>query len=113
MTDAEKLSLLKTLLFGSDTDTTKDRELTAYLTVAKNEILNWMYRAYAVVPETQTNIPSKYNMVQINAVIAGYNLKGAENQTSHSENGISRSFRYSDMVDYIHNNVACLVRVGG
>ena len=39
------------------------------------------------------------------AVLAGYNMIGAENQTSHTENNISRAFKYSDMLDYIRNNV--------
>ena len=46
-----------------------------------------------------------YDMTQIMSCVVGYNLNGAENQTAHGENGISRSFRYSDMIDYIRAHV--------
>lgn len=113
MTDTDKLLLLKSLIGEKDLSETSDSELSAYLAVANNEILNWMYRLYDSVPENIKTIPAKYDMVQIQAVIAGYNLRGAENQTSHSENGINRSFKYADMLEYIHSNVISLVRVGG
>lgn len=48
---------------------------------------------------------AQFDTVQVMACVAGYGISGAENQASHSENGISRTFRYSDMVDYIHDHV--------
>nr|DAE40935.1 MAG TPA: tail connector protein [Caudoviricetes sp.] len=68
----------------------------AYLDMAENEILSW---------SGAESISPLYDTVQITAVLAGYNMIGAENQTSHTENSISRSFKYSDMVDYIRHNV--------
>ena len=47
----------------------------------------------------------KFDNVQIMACVAGYGISGAENQTSHSENGINRNFKYSDMVDYLHAHI--------
>jgi hypothetical protein len=49
---------------------------------------------------------SQYDTLQIMACMAGYNLIGTENQTAHSEDGISRTFKYSDMLSYIHSNLA-------
>ena len=50
-------------------------------------------------------------MTQVHAVIAGYSISGAENQTAHSENGISRSFKYEDMIAYIRSHVIPIVKV--
>lgn len=47
----------------------------------------------------------RFDNVQIMACVAGYGLSGAENQTAHSENGISRTFKYEDMVAYIRSHV--------
>ena len=41
MTDAEKLVQLKALL--QITDTTQDTTLAVYLSLAKSEILSWLY----------------------------------------------------------------------
>jgi hypothetical protein len=51
-------------------------------------------------------------MTVIMAVVVGYGLMGAEGQTSHAENGISRQFKYADMTDYIHRNVTPYAYVG-
>jgi len=53
----------------------------------------------------------EFDMVQIMACVAGYSISGAENETSHSENGIQRSFRYSDIVDYIRAHVPAIAGV--
>ena len=71
-----------------------------------------MYHLIGGVPSDVTTVPERYDGTQIYAVVAGYTHAGAEGQTAHSENGISRTFKYSDMVDYIHNNVTAIVRVG-
>lgn len=101
MTDAEKLERLKVLLNDNTTD--HDAQYGVYLSMASDEILNWLYSIVAM-PEGAT-VPPKYEQVQIMAVVAGVNIQGAENQTSHSENGIVRAFKHSDMVDYIHAHV--------
>lgn len=103
----EKLLALKTYL--GITDTTEDNRLALYLSDAKKEILNWLYSGN--IPSTVTDVPTEYEPTQIQACIAGFNLIGAENQTAHNENGINRSFVYSDMVKYIRANVISYVEV--
>lgn len=105
MTDQEKLSMLKTFL--DINDTSQDATLTVYLSAAKQEIIGWHYAPNTLVD----NIPANLEMTQIQAVVAGYNIRGAENQTVHNENGINRTFKYSDMVLYIHNNVPGYAKV--
>lgn len=105
MTDAEKLSMIKTLMGVEEIE---DERISVYLSVAEREILAWRY-SYA--NEKPTVVPPEYEMTQIHAVIAGYSISGAENQTAHSENGISRSFKYEDMLAYIRSHVVPIVKV--
>ena len=102
MTDAAKLDRLKILL-GPEADS--DALLSEYLDIAKEEILNWLYIRQGSVPETVTAVPVRYEQTQIFAVIAGFNIRGAEGQTLHIENGMHRQFVYDDMLKYIHAHV--------
>jgi len=111
MTDAEKLATVKVLLEDGG-DVPSDEKLNTYLSIAKSEILAWQYHLIGGVPEDVTDIPSKYENVQIYSVIAGYTHAGAEGESRHVENSVTRDFKYSDMLDYIHNNVLPFVRVG-
>ena len=111
MTDAEKLTMVKTLLEDGG-EMPSDEKLTAYLSIAKSEILAWIYHLVGGVPEDVTEVPSKYDMTHIYAVVAGYTHAGAEGESHHNENGIARIFTYTDMLDYIHNHVLPIVRVG-
>ena len=113
MTDAEKLTTIKTLL-DDGSEMPSDEKLNAYLSLAKNEILNWLYWDIGGVPEDVTNLPSRYDGVQIYAVIAGYTHAGAEGEGQHIENGVHRTFNYDDMVGYIRDtrHVTPYVRVG-
>ena len=111
MTDYQKLAMLKTLM-GDGGALPSDETLTAYLDLAKIEILEWLYHQIGGVPDDVTTVPAKYEPTQIYAVVAGYTHAGAEGQTDHNENGITRKFRFTDMLDYIHQNVVAFARVG-
>lgn len=111
MTNEEKLQIVKTLLDDGGT-LPSDEKLTTYLDLAKQEILLWKYHLIGGVPEDVTDVPAAEEIKQIYAVVAGYTQAGAEGESRHSENGVVRDFRYSDMLDYIHNNVRAYVRVG-
>lgn len=110
MTDAEKLTRLKILL-GSDASEDDETLLSEYLNIAKDEILNWLYIRQGSVPEDATEVPARYEQTQIFAVIAGFNIRGAEGQTLHIENGMHRQFVYDDMLKYIHAHVFPYVEV--
>ncbi len=107
MTRDEKLEMLNTLLDGS---VPSDEKLEAYLTLAGTEIIQWMYHLVGV-PEN-AEVPAKYDVTQVYAVVAGFTHEGSEGQKAHNENGINRTFEYADMLDYIHQNVLAIVRVG-
>lgn len=112
MTDTEKLNSIKVLLEDGSGYMPTDNTLTEYITLAKKEILAWMYHLIGGVPDDVTEVPAKYETIQIYSVIAGWTHAGAEGQTVSIENGVHRHFSYVDMLDYIHNNVLPYVRVG-
>lgn len=112
MTDAEKLTTLKVLLEDGSGYMPTDETLNTYISLSKSEILAWMYHLIGVVPEDVTEVPAKYETIQIYAVLAGWTHAGAEGQSVSIENGVHRHFDYTDMLNYIHNNVLPYVRVG-
>ena len=101
MTDAEKLSQLKALL--QITDTTQDDTLAVYLSLAKSEILSWLYSGKT--PNDVTDVPARYEPTQVMACVAGFGLQGLENQTASTENAITRQFKYSNMLEFIRASV--------
>lgn len=103
MIKSDKIAMLRTLL-GNDEAATPE-VLDALLAFAQGEILSWMYRSYPAIPDEVTDVPREYEMIQIHAALIGFNQSGAEGQTAHGENGITRQFAYSDMVAFIHKNV--------
>lgn len=105
MTAQEKLDMVKTSLGIASSDTSIDSDLNTYLNMAGMEILNWMYINHPSQRSTVTDVPTRYEIVQIQGVVNGYSHRGAEGETVHNENGINRQFVYSDMVDYIRSNV--------
>lgn len=86
MTIEEKLAELAERI-APDTDT--DEVLKGMLSASEALILNRMFPfGYT---ETQT-VPRIYEQIQIQLAVELYNKRGAEGQTAHSENGISRSW---------------------
>lgn len=111
MTDSQKIATLQVLLEDGGDVPSLDK-LETYLSIAGNEILAWQYHLVGGIPSDVTEVPSKYESIQVYAVVAGYTHAGAEGEQTHIENGVHRHFIYSDMMDYIHNNVLPIVRVG-
>lgn len=111
MTDAEKLTVIKTLLSDGG-DVPSDEKLNTYIQIAGQEILAWKYHLVGGVPDTVTAVPSTDEIAQIYAVVAGYTHAGSEGEKQHNENSVNRVFIYADMVGYIRNNVLPYVRVG-
>ena len=108
MTDTQKLTYIKSMI--GVTDTSQDSLIESYLAMAAQEILQFKYSLVGI-PEGTTDVDPEDEVVQIHAVIAGYNIRGAENQTSHNENQIYRTFDANDMVDYIRNKVIPYARI--
>ena len=111
MTDAEKLTVIKTLLDDGG-EMPSDGKLNTYIQIAGQEILAWKYHLIGGVPDDVTEVPVAEDITHIYSVVAGYTHAGAESESRHSENGVIREFVYGDMVEYIRNNVLPYVRVG-
>ena len=109
MTDEAKLTRLKILLGITTTD--EDVLLTEYLAIAKDEILNWLYIRLGTDVVKPDEVPTAYEQIQIMAVVAAYNIRGAEGQTLHIENGMHRDFVYEDLVKYVQTHVYPYVRM--
>lgn len=107
MTTDTKLGMLKDIL--NIHDNLLDTKLSNYLDLSQQEILEWMFINRGGVPETIVSVPSRYEVTQIYAVVAGFNGEGGENETAVTENGIHREFHYTDMLHYIRSNVFQLV----
>ena len=107
MTADEKLEMVKAML-GLAEDDSEDERLTVYLSAAEKDIIRWRYSYSGNAPK---EVPEEYEMTQIMAVIAGFSQSGAEGQATHSENSISRTFNYPDMMHYIRRNVVHKVGV--
>lgn len=112
MTDAEKLNTVKALLGDGGGTVPSDDTLKTYIALSANEILQWKYHLIGGVPDYVVSVPVAEEIKQIYSVVAGYTHAGAEGQSAHSENGIVRTFKYGDMLQYIHDNVLPYVRVG-
>lgn len=89
MTEEEKLIALKAMVGGSDSD----EVLYTYLKLAGRKIIN---RAYPY-DSSVTEVPAQYDTLQCEIAAYMLNKRGAEGQTSHSENGISRSYENADI----------------
>jgi len=86
MTNAEKLTALKTAILP-DTDT--DAVLEDTLKLSEALVLNKMYPfGY----EDGMTVPARYERLQIDLAVELYSKRGAEGQSSHNENGISRTW---------------------
>lgn len=89
MTEEEKLIALRAMVGGSDAD----EVLSTYLKLAGRKIIA---RAFPY-DSTATEVPAQYDTLQCEIAAYMLNKRGAEGQTSHSENGISRSYENADI----------------
>lgn len=103
MTQTEKLQLLKAMVGESDTE----EVLLAYLNIAGSKIIN---RAYPYDPEV-AEVPKRYEFLQCEIAAYLLNKRGAEGQTGHSENGISRSYESADVPESLLGAVTPTVGV--
>ena len=70
------------------TETTNDRELEDILESAKAVILSRRFP----FSEHPAEVEDKYKDLQIRIAVEMWSKRGAEGETAHSENGVSRSY---------------------
>ena len=88
MTDETKLTMLESMT-GED-----DREvLSTYLTLAKGVVLS---KAFPYGTGTE-EVPAPYHTTQVEIAAYMLNKRGAEGETVHLENGVSRHYEDGDI----------------
>jgi hypothetical protein len=98
----DKLQTLKLLTGATDSE---DDLLLALLSLAEGKILERLY-PYDHSKET---LPTRYVGKQIEIAVYLYNKQGAEGQTVHSENGISRTYESADVPESMLRGIAPFV----
>ncbi len=98
----DKLQTLKLLTGATDSE---DDLLLALLSLAEDKILERLY-PYDHSKET---LPTRYVGKQIEIAVYLYNKQGAEGQTAHSENGISRTYESADVPESMLRGIAPFV----
>lgn len=84
-----------------------DVELEDILESAKAVILSRRFP----FGEQQTELEPRYNDLQIRIAVEMYNKRGVEGQTSHSENGVSRSYSSSSVSEELLREITPKVGV--
>lgn len=92
MTNEEKLSALRVAI---SPDTESDEVLSSLLLDAEGLVLA---RMYPFGYEETAVVPKRYERIQISLAVELYSKRGAEGQTGHSENGISRTWGERSML---------------
>ena len=102
MTELEKISLLRVMVGQPNEGDWSDEVLNSYLAIAGRKIIN---RAYPY-DDTVTDVPRRYSYLQCDIAAYLLNKRGAEGQTSHSENGISRGYASADVPDAMLSEIS-------
>jgi len=93
MTDTEKLEMLKALI---GTTTLSDDALSAYLKIAGEKVLR---RCYPFAASTQDyTVPERYETIQVELAVNEIVKRGAQGQSSFSDNGVSRVYESEDVL---------------
>ena len=101
MTEVEKLSMLRVMVGQPNEGDWSDDVLISYLNIAGRKIIN---RAYPY-DDTITEVPRRYSYLQCDIAAYLLNKRGAEGETAHSENGISRSYASADVPEAMLSEV--------
>lgn len=91
MDKSEKLARLAVLI---SPDTATDELLSYLLEQSEGIVLNRRYPFGA--PEGAT-VPPRYEQTQLRVAVELFSKMGAEGQTGHSENGVSRTYEAADV----------------
>ncbi len=97
MNEEQKLTILKSMIDGSDDDSV----LSTYLSIAGEKVIR---KAYPYKSDV-TEVPEKYSYLQIEIAAYLLNKRGAEGEISHSEGGISRSYSSADVPSAYMNQI--------
>lgn len=108
MTDAEKLTMLQSIC--GDSEATSGM-LTIYLDLAAEVIV---HRAYPYLTSyILAEVPKRYDTLQVQIANEMYLHRGAEGETGHAENGVTRSYESGYVSDSLLKRIVPYGRVIG
>ncbi len=82
---------------SSLTGETNDNILLTFLEIAAEKVLT---KCYPYIQDVEgKSVPAKYHNTQLEIAAYLLNKRGAEGETSHSENGINRSYESASVPD--------------
>ena len=91
MTNEEKITRLAVLI---SPDTAESELLSILIEQAEGIVLN---RRYPLGSPEGATVPTQYEHIQLQIAVELFSKMGAEGQTAHGENGISRSYESADI----------------
>lgn len=103
MAISEKLTALKTRIAP---DVADDSLLNELLEQAGAIVLN---RRFPFGYSEGTEVPAQYDRIQLSIAVELYSRRGAEGETSHSENGINRTYEVGDISPSLIKQIIPLV----
>ena len=107
MNSIKRLDTLKAMV-GNAVFTEEKETLTVYLSLAEEVVLN---KLYPFGYQENKSIPSKYDYKVCEVACYLFNKRGAEGQTGHSENGISRSYESASVPESMLKEITPFVGV--
>lgn len=102
MLESDQIEMVKAMTGEND-----DGTVSVYLKLAGSKICR---RAYPFDPAV-TEVPEQYQFLQVEITVYLLNKRGAEGQTGHTENGISRSYESGDVPESMLRQVVPMARV--
>lgn len=102
MLESEQIEMVKAMTGEND-----DGTVSVYLKLAGSKICR---RAYPFDPAV-TEVPEQYQFLQVEFAVYLLNKRGAEGQTGHTENGISRSYESGDVPESMLRQVVPMAGV--
>ena len=103
MTDELKIARLEVLL---SPDTASYELLSFLLEQAEGIVLN---RRYPFGPPEGAVVPAAYEHIQLQIAVELFSKMGAEGQTGHNENGVSRTWEAGDVSPSLLRRIVPLV----
>ena len=91
------------------TGETDDNILLTFLDIAAEKVLAKCYPYH----HDKRDVPTRYHYTQLEIAVYLLNKRGAEGQTAHSENGISRSYEDGDVPPTLLRDIVPFAAVMG
>lgn len=98
MTNLELINTVQTML---EDDSVSEEVVSTYLNIAAERIIR---KAYPY-DDTVSEVPLKYHTLQCEIACYLITKRGAEGQSAHTENGITRTYAYTDVPNALLNSI--------